>query len=132
MKGVELNGHFPGVLADDKLSLAVVAWHPGGVDVVSPRHWRGESDSGEVHGHVVQAVVVQVVAGVGGSQILMAGGLNSSGRTELLLQRLPAGEGLPDLAPVLAPVLHASHKLKQILFSDQRVASRNGLHQNLS
>ena len=122
-----------GVLADDELPLTVVARHPAGVDVVPAGDRGGESDPGEVGRHVVEAVVVEVVGWVGGGQILMGGGVELSGHTELLAQGLPAGESLPDhLRPLLRPLLHGPDKLEQVLFAHQSVAGRNSLDQNLS
>ena len=122
-----------GVLADDELPLAVVARHPAGVDVVPPRDRRGEGHPGQVGRHVVDAVVVEVVGGVGGGEVLVGGGVDLSGHTELLAQGLPAREGLPPhLRPLLRPLLHAPDELEEVLFADQSVAGRNCLDQNLS
>ena len=120
-----------GVLADDQLPLTVIARHPAGVDVVRPAHGGREEDPGEVHGHVVHAVVVEVVGGVDCGEVLVGGGRHLGGRTELFLQRLPAVEALlPPLLPPLLP-LQAPDELEQALLAHQGVPGNCRLHQHL-
>ena len=117
-----------GVLADDELPLAVVAGHPAGVDVVRPAHGGGENDPGQVHGHVVHAVVVEVVGGVDGREVLVGGGRHLRGGAELLLQGSP---GVPPLLLPLLPLLQTADELQETLLPHQGIARHCGLHQHL-
>ena len=60
-----------GMLADDELFVGVVSWNPTCIHIVRGSNDRLECDPGHVHGHVVHAVVVEVVGGVDGRQVLV-------------------------------------------------------------
>ena len=61
-----------GVLADDELPVPGVAWHPAGIDVVGAGDAGLQHHPGQVHRHILHAVVVQVVGGVDCSQVLVS------------------------------------------------------------
>ena len=100
-----------GMLADDELLVPVEAGDPAGIDVVGASYHGLEDDPGEVHCHIVHAVVVKMVRRVHCCQVLVRGGVELCRDGELLLQRLPTGEachGIPCL------VLHVLDEVDQV------------------